>query len=300
MTAAQAAKLHFDGKPEATKKRLQKLKAAKLIGERRQSRFQPAILFLTRSAFSLLQERGILEDYPRLDSVSLDKRSRVSDSTLRHELEVMDVKAAMYAALPKAEGFSIAEFCTWPLLNQFEAMTRGYAGREVLVKPDGFVRIHEKESDGTSEHAFFLELDRSSEVQDRLVAQAGRYVDYYASGGFAVRNGASTADFKNYPFRVLMVFKTAERRNNTAARLLLTHPPILTMVHLSTLPEVMADPFGSVWMRPIDYREATQGTPFASEQQSMTLGYRRQTERELFVEKHVRKSKLLLNEDAGG
>jgi len=41
MTPGHAAKLYFDGKPEATKKRLQKLKAAGLIGERPRRAFDP-------------------------------------------------------------------------------------------------------------------------------------------------------------------------------------------------------------------------------------------------------------------
>jgi len=39
MTAAHIAALHFDGKREMTKKRLQKLKVAGLLGERRRKAF---------------------------------------------------------------------------------------------------------------------------------------------------------------------------------------------------------------------------------------------------------------------
>ena len=75
----------------------------------------------------------------------------------------MDVKTAFHSAIKKTTEFSIAEFSTWPLLYQFEAFRSGYGGAQVLVKPDGFIRIHEKELDGgVSEYAFFLELDRSA------------------------------------------------------------------------------------------------------------------------------------------
>ncbi len=125
----------------------------------------------------------------------------------------MDVKAAFCSAIRGSGRFTVAEFSTWPLLYQFEAFRPGHSSAEVIVKPDGFIRIHEKETDGgLSEHTFFLEVDRSSETQDTLVARAGCYLDYYKSGGFAVRNGGTRADFKDYPFRVLMVFKTAEDR----------------------------------------------------------------------------------------
>ena len=133
-------------------------------------------------------------------------------------------------------------------------------------------------------------MDRSSEIQETLVAKAGCYLDYYRRGGFAVRNGATRDDYKKFPFRVLMVFKTAERRNNTAERLLQNTPPILTLVYLSTFEEVTRDPTGAIWIRPLDYREATKGTPFAPEKQPKTWGYKRQTARELFVEQKVTKA----------
>src|SRR6185436_7749228 len=112
MTAGHIAALYFDGSKEAAKKRLQKLKSAGLIGERRRKAFEPAILFLTRKAFALLQDRGVLAEYPALDRASLDKRSRVSDLTLRHELEIMDVKAAFQSAIKTTKRFSVAEFST--------------------------------------------------------------------------------------------------------------------------------------------------------------------------------------------
>jgi hypothetical protein len=130
MTTAHATALFFDGKSEAAKKRLQKLKAAGFVGERTRRAFEPAILFLTRKGLSLLRENGVLAEYPSFDLPALDKRARVSDLTLRHELEIMDVKASFHTAIKKAEVFSIAEFSTWPLLYQFEAFRSGHEGRK--------------------------------------------------------------------------------------------------------------------------------------------------------------------------
>jgi hypothetical protein len=79
---------------------------------------------------------------------ALEKRARVSEQTLRHELEVMDVKAAFHTALKKSPTFSVVEFSTWPHLNQFDAVGPQIGGGDVTVKPDGFIRIHEKEADG--------------------------------------------------------------------------------------------------------------------------------------------------------
>jgi hypothetical protein len=297
MNPGHIATLYFDGRKPATKQRLHKLKASGLIGERRRRAYEPSVLFLTRKGLVLLQERGILAEYPALHLPVLDKRANVSELTLRHELEIMDVKAAFHSAIKKTKHFSVKEFSTWPLLYQFEAVRSGYGGAEVTVKPDGFIRIHEKEKDdGLFERTFFLELDRSSETQDTLVTRAGCYFDYYKSGGFAVRNGAPRSAFKEFPFRILMIFKTAERRNNTAERLLQNNPPRLTQVCLATFEEVTADPFGAIWFRPSEYRKATEGTPFDTEQQRKEWGYKRQTAREVFVEKKVRKLRILADD----
>lgn len=294
MTSAHATDLHFDGRKEAAKKRLQKLKASGLINERPRRAYEPAVLYLAQGGLSLLRAKGILTEYPFFSMLALEKRARVSDSTIRHELDVMDVKAALHAALKGNDKIAVAQFGTWPRLYEFEAEPNGGAG--VLVKPDGFIRIREKEDGGAlSEHTFFLEVDRSTETQDNLASRASAYLDYYKSGGFAVRNGASRSAFKEYPFRVLMVFKTAERRNNTASRLLQNTPPILTHVCLATIDEVRADPFGNIWIRPVDYRAATEGTPFDSDRETSGRGYQRQAAREASVEQRIVKRKLLEN-----
>ena len=93
-----------------------------------------------------------------------------------------------------------------------------------------------------------------------------------------------------------MVFKTAERRSNTALRLLQSTPPVLTQVCLSTFDEVTADPLGPVWTSPRDYRDVTKGTPFDAERRTPTFGYRTEPERETFVERNVRKWRILSDE----
>jgi hypothetical protein len=291
MTAAHVATLYFRGSREAAKKRLQKIKSAGLICERRRRVNEPSVLFLTRKGHALLRERGLLSEFPRLSSAVFEKRASVSELTLRHELEVMDVKSAFHSALKDSEIFSIAEFSTWPRLHEFKATQPGYGGAEALIKPDGFIRIHEKEKDGgVSEHTFFLEVDRSTETQGTLVKRASCYLNYYKSGGFALANAAPTSAYKEFPFRVLIVLKNAERRNNTVERLLQSNPPILTIVYLSTFAEVMADPLGEVWTRPIDYRQAVKGSAFENRTRKST--YRRQLERETLVEQAIKKTTL--------
>jgi len=295
MAADHIATLYFDGKREYTKKRLQKLKAAGFIRERKRQVSEPSVLFLTRKAFIELKNHGDLSPYPPLALTALEKRANVSDKTIHHELEVMDVKAAFHTALAKSEKFKIAHFSTWPQLYEFTAVRSGH-GAEILVKPDGFIRFHEPE-EGTKGYyrEFFLEVDRSTEKQDILVDRAGCYVDFYRSGGFAVRNGFPRSEFSKIPFRVLMVFKTAERRNNTAERLLNSNPPIRSQIYLTTLAEVTTDPLGTIWIDPKDYRTATDGTPFDTSRQIPSYAYRRQPEREALVEAKIRKFRLLEN-----
>jgi len=293
MTAAHIATLYFEGKREYTKKRLQRLKATGYIGERKRNANEPSVLFLTRKAFVLLFSEGHISEYPSLGKNAFEARANVSELTLRHELEVMDVKAAFHRALEQSDKFSISRFSTWPLLYQFETARHGH-GADVLVKPDGFISIHEKEESAKGfAHDCFLEVDRSSEKQDALVAKAGCYLDFYRNGGYAIRNGAARDQLKEFPFRVLIILKSAERRNNTAERLVQNNPPILTFVWLTTLAEVTADPLGAIWIQPKDYREITIGTTFESGRNPSCVGYRSRPEREAFVEKNIKKSRLL-------
>ncbi len=89
-------------------------------------------------------------------------------------------------------------------------------------------------------------------MQERLAAKAAGYVNHYKSGGFAHRLGHAREEYSAFPFRVLMVFKSEERRDNTARTLLAMHPPILTQVWLATMEEVMEAPLNSIWVRPAD------------------------------------------------
>ena len=63
MTLAHASTLFFGGKPEAAKKRVQKLKAAGYVRERPRHTYEPSVLFLTAPADAvrqrpLVRERG--------------------------------------------------------------------------------------------------------------------------------------------------------------------------------------------------------------------------------------------------
>ena len=101
MTAEHVAAIYFEGRYEAARKRLQKLKAAGYVGERPRRAYEPAVVFLTRKAFALLCQAGTIADLPPITWPSLERRVRESASTLRHELDVQDVRAAFQLATAK-------------------------------------------------------------------------------------------------------------------------------------------------------------------------------------------------------
>jgi hypothetical protein len=269
MTLSHVTRLYFKGKSEAAKKRIQRLKQDRYIRERARRVYEPSILHLSRRAFATLSERGMLSEYPQFAWNQLEDRAKVSELTLRHELQVLDVKTAFSCAVRSLSHYELVEFSTWPLLYQFEAAQPAppgtYPPPRVLVKPDGFVRLHEQAPGGDLfEHFLFLEVDRSTEPRETLARRAFGYQDFYRRGGLAVRYGSTREAYKEFPFRVLMVLPNEERRNNMAERLLQNDPPVLTMVWLTTFSEITTDPLGAIWMRPLDYREITKHTLYDS------------------------------------
>lgn len=293
MTLSHITTLFFEGHKEAAKKRMQALKCAGLVAERPRRPFDPSILSLTEAGLRALEDGNCLSDCPPqlIDARKLN-HCKVSDLTLRHELAVMDVRASMAAAVANAQKLEVVEFVTVPQLNAFTSSDA--EGKIVTTKPDGFMRISELCRDGkTAVHSFFLEVDRGTEALEVLTRKASCYAAFYRSGGFATRNGRPPEKFKSLPFRVLMAFKSDERRNNVAESLLRMKSPILRQVWLTSIAAVLADPLRPIWVRPVDYRDALQGTRF---QVAVGRGqlHRRDTERETTVESRVQKQMLFL------
>jgi hypothetical protein len=298
MSQEHITRIYFAGKSEASKKRLQRLKAAKLIAERPRKTYEPAVLYLSKAGFVELIRAGRLLDYPKFTWESLEKRVQVSSLTIRHELEVMDVRTVLSEHLEPHPDFSLIEFSTWPLLFQFHAQKRPRAGQPFrgsgLLKPDGYLRVHRTRADGGYDELFyFLEVDRSTESQETLADKAHSYRDFYQQGGLAVRYGKSKDDYRTYAFRVLMVFQNDERRNNAAETMLRMDTPVLSQVWLTTRSELLADPFGAIWFSPRDYRDVTSDTEYDPLKRTVAP-YRRQPDREAFVEAHIAKRSAFL------
>ena len=287
MTLSQAASLHFAGRYEATRKRVARLKAAGLLTVRSRPVGEASCVFFTRRAYRLLREGGHLAAYPPLRGASLEKRSRVSDLTLRHELAVMDVKCAVMKAVRGRPGLSAAECSTWPRLSQFRADRHRPGPGEaptVLVKPDGFVKlVEEAQNGGSSELYFYLEVDRSTETVETVVNRQHGYRDHQRRGGLPARYGRPRSEADAWPFRVLWVFRTAERRNNVAEALCRSFPPILGRAWLTTFEEATRDPLGAIWMRPQDYLSAVDGTPWDVRDRPIGSVYKRESARDARV-----------------
>lgn len=260
MTPRHIADLFFGGRREATKKRLQKLTARGVLARRRESRFESSLISLSGKGIRFLSVNGHLSGFPRLSPTVLERRCSVSEFTLRHELAVLDFKVSLCRSAKNLRDTDVLEFGTWPRLYEFDAP---YHGTTVTVRPDGFLRLeHSIQAEYSLAHSFFVELDRSTESLGVLVERIAAYQSHYRSGGFAASRGGGREQFREYPFRVLIILKSVERLVHLVEELLAHQPPILTLVLLSTIEEAGEDPFGTVWIRPLDCREffATRGT----------------------------------------
>lgn len=261
MTLRHIAALHFEGRSDAAKKRLQKLKRAGWVRERSRPRNEPGVLHLTAAGLETLcasDDTVTYDSSPRL----LARRMRVTDHTLRHELAVMDVKIAIIVGVRERPGLSIVEFSTWPADNAFQAVQPAMPGapsKLATVRPDAYVHIRDGED---NDYRFFLEVDRSTETLDTIAQKAACYRSFYQRGGFAERCGGRSAAVEDFPFVVLVVVKSVERRDNIARRLLEIVPPVLSQVWIGTMQMLTADPLGRVWLQPLALRRhGASGVP---------------------------------------
>lgn len=242
MAARHVVALYFRGRAEMAKKRLQRLKTARLVTARARSRFSPASIFLTLHGIRTLASRGILREYATAYGPSLDKRTRVSDRTLEHELEVMDVKACIHHAATDSS-VEVLACSTWPALHKFHT-ARGE------VKPDAFLRIRARGSPATPT-VFYLELDRSTESIGVLLEQARKYRACRKARSRMAPQTWNEA-LGEHRFTVLYVLRSEARLRSFAQRLLLETPPIRSLVWLTTLETITKEPFGRIWVRPRD------------------------------------------------
>lgn len=252
MSLRHFAALFFGGRVEAAKKRVQKLGAAGWIKSRPRETFERAAYGLTARGVAEIGRLGEIPAFPGDRVVNVGRRLEVSSRTLRHELEVLDTVVALLEAARAAEPPQVATFSTWPAKHEFHVDGES-------VRPDAYLEFTEEMIPGTesaNRHRFFLELDRSTESLGTLAIRANLYLAHLRSGGFAARHGGPGADPRAYPFRVLVVVKSEARRDHLAALLWQGDQPVLSLVWIATLADVLRDPLGAIWLRPVDHRSA--------------------------------------------
>lgn len=294
LTVTHLARMFFEGTHAAAYKRLAILKKEGLIAERPRIPNQPAALFLAKRGYELLEREGLLQQFPLLPWKHFEKRAQVSPNTLRHELDVGTAKAALVHGIAGVPHLHMQTFTTWPLRCKFATVRREDSGAErpYTLNPDGFLHVHEHVDDGEPySHYFFLEVDRSSENPSTFADKAYGYQAHYRRGGFAKSLDYPAAEFQDFPFLVLAVLRSTERRNNIAARLVQDPPRTLTQVWCTTLDELDRDPLGAIWIQPRDYLQVTRNTPFDAEKQ-VFIGYHSDPQREKFVDKNIPKLRL--------
>jgi len=260
MTLKHAAVLHFEGKIEAAKKRLQKLHVAGFIHQRTRRPQDPAVYTLGRAGYFRLKQEGMLDPASDTGWLKFWKTRQIGELILRHELAVMDVKTAFVTAIQKRPDLELIEMSVTPDRHAFRAVEAVPNGngmirfKSIIAKPDGFLHVHE--SGGAQpavDHFFFLEVDRGTETLSRLLQKARNYGQHYRKGGFAAGLGHQREEYRRFPFRVLMVFRTAARRDNVGRKLLAASAPIKSQVWLATMLELKADPLSSIWLTPKHY-----------------------------------------------
>jgi hypothetical protein len=211
----------------------------------------PSILHLTWKGYTALRSSGHVQDDSDFSPKTFARRMEVSAQRLAHELMVADVRAAFTNAMRKHERFSELNFNVWPRRYEF-IVNNGH--RSMPMKPDGHVRFIERQDDEESEYHFFFEADTGSEKLDLVVEKCLNYREHYRSGGYAVFCGGKREEYKELPFRVLIVCNSEKRRNNLLGKLLETEPPFSTMILITTLAECVREPLGEIWMTAAAYK----------------------------------------------
>lgn len=166
MCIRHVAELYFLGKREMAKKRIQKLKAAGLVGEYRREPTEPAILRLMTAGLRLLEAEGVLGLYSPMAMEVHARRLRVSDSRMRHEIAVMDALVGVVREVRADEAASEVGFCAWPDLLSIPG--------ETVRKPDAAVFV--RTADG-GRRTVYIEADRSTESLAVILEKVRDYAE---------------------------------------------------------------------------------------------------------------------------
>lgn len=212
---------------------------------------------LEKAGFDVLVDNDFLPE-AKEEGWSDRQRARFaqrSESTLKHEVGVLSIKAALRPAVEQTGRFSIREFGVQPYDYQFDDLT---PSEEAYRKPDGFIDVVDEDSG--QHHYFYLEFDhRRSEDLGEIVAKAKAYRAHLRKGGFLKFLRVGGAKPEDFPFRTLFVVQSADskaRRNNILAKL--AELGFQTQIPVATFEDLLNDPLGAIWTIPAHYRAHVQ------------------------------------------
>lgn len=264
ITITHAQRLHFgDVSRQAVEKRLRELTVAGLLATQATDlQTHKTIYRPTRKAVEALSTAGALVNINDDDwDARLRKRYTGKIGSLKHELAVLDVKAALGPAIRNAPGshLRLMEFGIWPSPYKFP---RPPGARRRELEPDGFLHVREHlPSQLPRDVYFYVELDHASnERRDDLLDKIDAYKHHLDSGGFAQWLGVPSASRDEATFRVLFIILSADadrRLDNVLKRVCDRRPTINSLPWFTTLDTLRSDPLGSVWLTPSTYRDST-------------------------------------------
>lgn len=244
VSLTQAAALHFEGRYEAAAKRLQKLRRGGFLAAYPRRVGDACLLRPTRRTRCVVA--AAVGGAARATDREIGRKSKpLATNLVSHELAVVDARIAIGRACHAAAA-SLQEFIPRPHAHAFQTPGPTPTGG---FRPDAYLSIETRS--GRRQH-FFLELDRSTEPGAVLAAKMRRYQAFDRSGAFAVARGGLPAERARYPFRVLFVVPSPERRDNLARLFGELTPPVRTQAYLATAADLAADPVGAIWHCPID------------------------------------------------
>lgn len=235
------ARAFFSGSYDAAKKRLQQLALAGLIENNDASSTGRSILRIRSEG------RRLIGSSTPQDSISRRLHA--------HEKMLADVRAAFKATANSAS--HEVEFSTDPEQIGFSVSCNRHVEIE-SIRPDGFLTL---DSGKDALQYFFLEIDRSTETQGHLAHLATQYREFQKSGNFSKRFGNLL--FVRVGFRVLLVVPSRERLLQTG-RNLRKSASIGTLIWLATINDVLENPFGSIWLCPLDFDNSPVPSAFRS------------------------------------
>lgn len=200
---------------------------------------------------------------------ALKDSGALAENTLRHELAITDFYVALEHAAqalpvsvplwlrtsPKHADVSRNVTFTKSVTKQDKKTKQEthYDTRVTLpLNPDGFHVIHAPEKGSAF---FFLEMDLATETLSEKLTN--KFLAYYAyfeqktfgrdiAEPFAIRHRLSIARPETAPFRVLFVTPNERRRNDLLLKSRVL--PTSNLFHFATLSDLLADPFGAVWL----------------------------------------------------